>query len=300
MVKLYLGVNNCWAVKRWPLPEDWIEICRRFDVENVQFSFDLLDPKTSEPALSNMIRRVKEISSEADVNIQSTFTGLAAYSMNLLTHPDPGMRADALDWYGRAIEVTSLMGVDTTGGHLAAQSYNDFRDLKRRGFMEQVLIDSVRYLASYARSMGLKMLLWEPMPVMREPPTTIEDSKRLLEKVNFKDGVLVRLTIDLGHQCTPGVSDKDADPYSWLRELGSLSPVIHIQQTDGKADRHWPFTEKYNRVGIIDPAKVIDALEDSGASEVYLMLEYIPPFEEEDDMVLKNLEESIRYLRLFI
>ena len=186
MVKLYLGVNNCWAVKRWPLPEDWIEICRRFDVENVQFSFDLLDPKTSEPALSNMIRRVKEISSEADVNIQSTFTGLAAYSMNLLTHPDPGMRADALDWYGRAIEVTSLMGVDTTGGHLAAQSYNDFRDLKRRGFMEQVLIDSVRYLASYARSMGLKMLLWEPMPVMREPPTTIEDSKRLLEKVNFK------------------------------------------------------------------------------------------------------------------
>ncbi|RJS74678.1 sugar phosphate isomerase/epimerase, partial [Candidatus Bathyarchaeota archaeon] len=78
MVKLYLGVNNCWAVKRWPLPEDWVDVCCSIDVEYVQFSFDLLDPKTSEPALSNMIRRIRDTSSEAGVKIQSTFTGLAA------------------------------------------------------------------------------------------------------------------------------------------------------------------------------------------------------------------------------
>jgi len=300
MVKLYLGVNNCWAVKRWPLPEEWVDVCRSIDVEYVQFSFDLLDPKTSEPALSNMIRRIRDVSSEAGVKIQSTFTGLAAYSMNLLTHPDPGMRADALDWYGRAIEVTSLMNVDATGGHIAAQSYNDFRNPERRRFMEEILVESVKYLASYAKSMGLKMLLWEPMPLKREPPATIGDAKRLLRLVNSEAGVPVRLTIDLGHQCTVGVSGRDADPYSWLKELGAVSPVIHMQQTDGKADRHWPFTSEYNKVGIIKPDKVVDALEESGASEVYLMLEYIPPFEEDDDRVLKNLKESMRYLREFV
>lgn len=299
MVKVYLGWNNCWAVKRWPLPEEWIEICRQMNVEYVQFSFDLLDPKTSEPALSNMIRRIKDATSEYGIKIHSTFTGLAAYSMNLLTHPDAGMRADALDWYGRAIEVTSLMDVYVTGGHIAAQSYNDFKNPERKKFIESILIDSVKFLSAYAKSMGLKMLLWEPMPVLREPPATIEDAKRILEAV--KDGgVPVRLAIDLGHQCTVHVSEKDANPYSWLRELAALSPVIHMQQTDGKGDRHWPFTEKYNKIGIIDPKKVIEAIEDSGALETYLMLEYIPPFEEDDDRVLENLKESIKYLKDFI
>lgn len=300
MVKIHLGFNNCWAVKRWPLPEEWAEICRKMDVEYVQFSFDLLDPKTSEPALSNMIRRIKDATSKYGVKIHSTFTGLAAYSMNLLTHPDVGMRADALDWYGRAIEVTSLMGVYATGGHIAAQSYNDFRSPERRKFIESVLIDSVKYLASYAKSMGLKMLLWEPMPVLREPPATIEDAKRILKMVNDIEAVPVKLAIDLGHQCTVHASGKDTDPYSWLRELGAFSPVIHVQQTDGKGDRHWPFTEKYNKIGIIDPRKVIEAVEDSGATETYFMLEYIPPFEEDDDMVLENLRESLKYLKDFI
>jgi len=30
------------------------------------------------------------------------------------------------------------------------------------------------------------------------------------------------------------------------------------------------------------------------------MLEYIPPFEEEDDRVLENLKESLKYLKDFI
>ncbi|MEM2960164.1 MAG: xylose isomerase, partial [Candidatus Bathyarchaeia archaeon] len=195
---------------------------------------------------------------------------------------------------------TSLMGVDTTGGHIAAQSYNDFRKPERRKFIESILVDSVKYLSSHGKSIGLKMLLWEPMPVLREPPATIGEAKRILEMVNDERGIPVRLAIDLGHQCTINVSGKDTDPYSWLRELGMLSPVIHMQQTDGKGDRHWPFTEKYNKIGIIDPRKVIEALEDSGASETYLLLEYIPPFEEDDNRVLENLKESIKYLKEFI
>jgi sugar phosphate isomerase/epimerase len=118
--------------------------------------------------------------------------------------------------------------------------------------------------------------------------------------VNGGGGVPVRLAIDLGHQCTINVSGKDADPYSWLRELGALSPVVHMQQTDGKGDRHWPFTERYNKIGIIDPRRVVEAIEDSKASETYLMLEYIPPFEEDDDRVLENLKESFKYLKDFI
>ena len=41
----------------------------------------------------------------------------------------------------------------------------------------------------------------------------------------------------------------------------------HLQQTDVKGDRHWPFTKKYNQKAIIKPSQVIEAIEASEAKE---------------------------------
>jgi hypothetical protein len=41
-MRLRLGINNCFAVKRWPRPEDWAPVIRdRLDLRLVQHSFDL-------------------------------------------------------------------------------------------------------------------------------------------------------------------------------------------------------------------------------------------------------------------
>jgi alanine dehydrogenase len=66
------------------------------------------------------------------------------------------------------------------------------------------------------------------------------------------------------------------------------------------ADRHWPFIEEYNRIGIIEPTKLLSALEDGGAGQVYLFLEVIHPFEYPDDKVLEELRESSRYWREYV
>jgi len=301
MTVFHLGVNNCFAVKRWPLPLDWAEICsKELDIDFVQFSFDLMDPRTIEPALSEMISETLDALRETGLKIHSTFTGLAAYSFNLLTHPSLGMRMDALDWYANAIKVTRRLGVKVTGGHVAALSYPDYKNVERRKYLENILIDNLQYLSFLAAHEGLEMILWEPMPLLREPPCTIDDSTRLLKRVNEKSKVPVKLTIDTGHQCTIGVKEQDNDVYLWLEKLASESPVIHVQQTDGKGDRHWPFTEEYNNVGIIKPDKVINAIEKSGAKEVYLMLEIIHPFEAEENKVLKDLKASVNYWKNYI
>lgn len=301
MTVFHLGVNNCFAVKRWPLPEDWAEICsKELEVDLVQFSFDLMDPRTTEPALSEMIAQTTDALRETGLTVHSTFTGLAAYSSNLLTHPNPGMRMDALDWYARAIRVTKRLGVKVTGGHVAAQSYPDYMSPERRVYLEGVLTENLQYLSSLAAHEGLEMLLWEPMPLLREPPCTIADSKRLLKRVNEGSGVPIKLTIDTGHQCTAGVGERDNDVYAWLRELAPESPVIHIQQTDGKGDRHWPFTKRCNDIGIIRPNDVINAVERSKAKEVYLMLEIIHPFEAKESEVLEDLKVSVKYWEDYI
>src|SRR4029450_3050714 len=41
-----LGINTCFAVKRWPEPELWAEIVRaRLGLELVQHSLDLVEPQ---------------------------------------------------------------------------------------------------------------------------------------------------------------------------------------------------------------------------------------------------------------
>lgn len=301
MTEFHLGINNCFAVKRWPLPRDWAEICAHdLELKLVQFSFDLLDPRTTQPAWSWMVAETLDALKAHGLTIHSTFTGLAAYSFNLLTHPNPAMRVDALDWFSKAIGVTARLNVKATGGHLAAQSYLDYRDERRRHLMEESLVEGIGFLSSWAKEMGLEMLLWEPMPLLREPPCTIADAKRLLARANRGAGVPVKLAIDTGHQCTEGVGAQDLDTYAWLRELASESPVIHVQQTDGKGDRHWPFTSKYNDVGIVRPERLISAIEGSGARETYLMLEIIHPFEAPENQILDDLRESARYWRNYV
>jgi len=298
MARIFFGVNNCFAVKRWPMPEDWAEIYSKLDVKYVQFSFDLLDPRTSRRAREHMVELIRDAVRRYGLVLHSTFTGLIAYSLNLLTHPDPLMRMDAVDWYLAAIDTTSAMGVKVAGGHVAAKSVKDYGDAQRRAYLDSVLLDGVKLLRRYAAARGLEMLLWEPMPVPRETPWTMEEAEEILRKANEGPGVPVRLTIDLGHQCT--LSGKEADPYEWLRRFAPMSPAMHIQQTDGKADRHWPFTEEYNRVGIIKPDKVIEAIDASGAKEVYLFLEYIPAPEAPDDNVLRDLEASVKHWKEYL
>jgi len=297
-----LGVNNCWAVKRYVEPEEWIEItATKFDVDHVQFSFDLLDPKTEKSALDQTVSRTLDCCRDYGIKIHSCFTGLAAYSYNLLLHPSLAMRRDAIDWYERALALTAKLKAEAVGGHIGAFSVKDFRDEKKKPFLISNLIETLTHLSFIGKKLGLKCLLWEPMPISREPPSTIDDAKKLLSQVNERSHIPVKLCIDVGHMCNPEVkSERDHDPYSWLRDLGRDSPCLHLQQTDGKADRHWPFIEKYNKIGIIKGDEILSALKESGAEETYLFLEVIHPFEYPDKKVIEELKESVEYWKSYL
>ena len=48
MASVRFGLNTCFAVKRWPEPDEWARIAADLGVRYVQFSFDLADPRGSE------------------------------------------------------------------------------------------------------------------------------------------------------------------------------------------------------------------------------------------------------------
>lgn len=296
MTAYRLGINTCFAVKRWPEPERWAEIVAgALGLDLVQHSLDLVDLDVPPAELTDQAARVGAACGQQGIELGSAFTGLAAYSSNLLLHPDRPARERARYWYRRVLDFTAACGAASAGGHIGAYSVSDWNRPDRRESLWNELIESLAELAAYARGCGLSALMAENLAAAREP-STLEMLGSLLT-----DGdplhAPVMACLDVGHMCVPGTSGDDRDPYAWLRRLGARAPVVQLQQSDGLADHHWPFTAEHNASGVIDAGRVLSALDQSGAEQVALILEVIPPFEQEDDAVISELRESCDYWR---
>jgi sugar phosphate isomerase/epimerase len=293
MTSFRLGVNTCFAVKRWPRPADWAPIVAGdLGVDLVQHSLDLVDLDAD---LRAQAAEVRDACGAAGLELSSTFTGLIAYSTSLLLHPDPATRQRAADWYGRLIEFSARAGARRAGGHVGSLSTADHADPARRRALWKELEETLGQLAARARAAGLDGLLVENMACAREP-ATIADVERLLAPGDAQR-VPVELCLDIGHQCVPGTAGDDRDPYAWLLRLGARAPVVHLQQSDAEGDHHWPFTASYNAQGRIDAGRVLERLIASGAEHVELILEVIPPFEQDDRTVVAELRESVEHWR---
>jgi hypothetical protein len=286
-------VNNGFALKRWPEPEAWAEVIRReLGLREVQLSLDLLDPAWPTTCVDQLCRRVRAVADANNLRISSTFTGLVAYAQNLLAHPVPEVREQAAGWFASALRVTAGVRAGSTGGHWGAFSVRDHVDPVRRAALRRELVGQVQRLAVEAKDLGLASLLWEPMPVPREIPHTVVEAIAVLEEVNTGPGVPVRLCLDLGHCCAEDVAPR-ADPHAWLEQLLPWTAAVHLQQTDGAGDRHWPFTREFAASGIVDPARVLEIVRHSPLPMVHLFLEVCHPHEAPDGRVLDDLKESV-------
>lgn len=296
MPRLHLGINTCFAVKRWPEPEQWLDIIRQdLDLDCCQFSLDLVDPLLDFEALAACAGETRTLAAERGILLHSTFTGLAAYSWSQLLHPSEQMRTAALRWYERAIDFTSQLGAWGMGGHVGAFSVRDAADAERRTALLAEMTRRLSYLARYAAVKGLRFLLFENMAVEREYGYSIEEAQALAGLAT-REGVPLVLCLDVGHPCALHTGTTSDDYLAWLAQPWPHSPVIHLQQTDRGNDHHWPFTDAYNGVGLIRPADVIASIQQwPTASDVYLFLEPIHPFEADDTGVLRDLRESARY-----
>jgi sugar phosphate isomerase/epimerase len=289
-----LGINTCFAVKRWPRPADWAPIVRdTLGLDLVQVSLDLVDLTRDSDLLARDVDEHLEAAARHGLRLHSVFTGVAGYSSNLLLHPSERERDAAERWYERAIDFTARLGCATVGGHVGAYSVPDWADSARRSALWEELTVRLGRLAAVARSRGLEGLLVENLAARREP-STMADIESLITGGD-DEHVPIQLCLDVGHMCVPDTEGDDRDPYAWLARLGGRAAVIQIQQGDTLGDRHWPFTAEHDAVGRIDPERVLRTLGPSAAAP--LIFEVIPAFEAPDGSVIADLIESTRRWR---
>lgn len=293
-MNLRLGINNCFAVKRWPLPDEWAQIiAQELELGLVQHSLDLTDLAGDETLLAVQADEVRSACARAGVLIDSVFTGLAAYSSNLMLGPTRGGRERAVAYWAQAIRLAAKLEAGSVGGHLGSLSRADADNPARRAALWEELDRHLEDLRWQAGALGVSTLLAENMACDREPSHMAE--LRRLMRDGDRERAAVRLCLDVGHHCVPGTSGEERDPYAWLRALGGVAAVVHLQQTTADGDGHWPFTAQRNAIGRIEASRVLDALAESGAIEVALIIEVIPSFEADDRSVLADLRESVDY-----
>ncbi|MGZ4168542.1 MAG: sugar phosphate isomerase/epimerase family protein [Solirubrobacteraceae bacterium] len=292
-MRLTLGINNCFAVKRWPRPDEWAQVVReQLELDVVQHCLDLTDLSAD---VDLDAQAVRDACAGAGLRLHSVFTGLVAYSANLMLAPEATERRRGFDLWSRAIRFAAGAGAVSVGGHVGSLSRRDADDADRRALLWSEVRIRLAELSGLASRQGLGALLVENMACDREP-CRIPEIESLLAAADA-DHAAITLCLDVGHQCVSGAAGDEADPYAWLRRLGRRTTVVHLQQSDADGDHHWPFTEEYNARGRIRAEAVLDALAASGAEEVALVLEVVPPFEADDGRVLRELRESVLYWR---
>ena len=293
MAQIKLGINTCFAVKRWPRPSDWISITKNeLKLGGAQISTDLLSPSFEFSSAIKYMEEVKIVASAYDLEIHSLFTGLAAYSSNLLLSNSESERKSAFEWFCRLVDLANLVGAKGIGGHIGAISVDANKDSKSRTGLIESLKEYMFKLAEYAKSNGLEHLQFENLAVVREYGHSIVEAKDLEDSL-MNSSVPWILCLDVGHPAALGRESKDNNIRDWISQPWRNTPVLQLQQSAYSSDRHAPYFSRDPIEGENSPAEIIRGVNKWEASTVPAFFEIIHPHEVSDELVLKEIKESI-------
>lgn len=288
-----LGINTCFAVKRWTQPDDILRIVSdSLGLDLCQLSVDnlpLADPTSAEARA--YVRRFAAESEHAGVELHSIFTGLAAYSTNLLLSDDAEVRDAAESWYAALITLGGSVGVTSVGGHIGALSVPSAAEPARRDSLLAELLERMLRLAERASAEGVSTLLFENMAVGREPGSGCEDALELESSLSSASAPW-QLCLDVGHPVAME-ADGNRDPLGlWFSAPWRTLPMLQLQYSRPGADMHGNFDETDPEVGV-SPRQVSAAIADAGWERNPMFIEVIPAHEKCDDAVVPELRRSV-------
>lgn len=198
---IYLVADNCFAIKRWVEPEQWLTVAADLGLKYVQASTDNeFDALYSDTAYMNdWVAKVLAASQATGMQVKSMYTGYQTYRTAGLGHPDPRVRDRIIDgWLKPTIGYCAQLGAEL-GFHLFAYPDSVLQDRVRYLSVTDRIIDDLAGIAQYAHEQGVRISV-EQMYSPHQPPWTIEQSRYFLSEVYQRAGSACYVTIDTGHQ----------------------------------------------------------------------------------------------------
>ena len=375
--KISIGIDNCFALKRWVTPSEWARVIRELGMRYVEGVADLeIEPLlTPKSVHDDWINAVNEQKAKHGVEVVMMYSNDSTYDTAGFAHEDARIRDYYVDgWFDEYMRISAAIGADV-GYFVHGVPEEILYDKARYEQMGRNVYDCMNRVGDQAKKYGVKHVALEQMYTPHQPPFTIASMRKLMQQT-LKDGHYpLYVTEDVGHHCpfylrpteetlvkgfarycedgyiplwlgsrkaqelftgerkagrdtlqkdtirailedveeNPHLfsEEKDNDCYRWLRELGCWSPVVHLQQTNGKSSGHAPFSPEANEDGIIHPVKILRALKEAydqpedptmpeRCDHIYLIQELYLSTKDIGYQGLHKLAWSTDYLRRFI
>lgn len=294
---LTLSLNTNPLVNRFAEPDDLVDtIAREIRIRDIQLTHEFVNPSWPAAVIRRLTRDLDRALLRTGARVTSGMTGPYG-RLNHFGHPDPDVRRYYVDWFKTFADIIGDLGGRSIGTQFAIFTFRDYDDPQRREDLTRIAIDCWAEVAAHGRSAGLKYVFWEPMSVGREFGETIQACRALQDRLTAADmAIPMWMMADIDHGDVTSPDPDDTDPYAWARAVPKLSPIIHIKQSMTDKSGHRPFTAQYNAKGAIQPAPLLAALADGGATDNEICLELsFKEREPSDRHVIPHIAESVAF-----
>lgn len=199
--KLYLVLDNCFAVKRWVRPAEWMEVVKELGFNYVQASTDNeIDPIFSPPEyMDDWFREVKHCEKTIGVKVANFYTGYQTYRTVGLAHHDKRVRRKVVEeWFKPLIRRIADLKSTGIGIYYHAIPDEALQDPDKYEERTRIVKELLGEIAVYAYENGIQISL-EQMYDPHQPPWTIDGARQYLKDVLSNCKKPLYITLDVGH-----------------------------------------------------------------------------------------------------
>lgn len=201
--RIYLGIDNCFAIKRWTEPEEWGRVVKDLGLKYVEAVPDLeCEPMlTPDDYRKDWIDKANAMRDKLGVQIVMFYSNDSTYDSIGFSHPDARVRNYFVDqWFGRFTDLAAAVGADM-GYYVQATPENLL--YKKNGRTEayenakQCMVD----VNKMAKGKGIRNVVLEQMYTPHQPPFSINGMEELMKEITKRSEYPFYFTEDVGHHC---------------------------------------------------------------------------------------------------
>lgn len=200
--KIFLVLDNCFAIKRWVKPADWLELTHEIGFAFAQASTDNeIDPLFSTfDYMDDWFSEVKKSEQVTGVKVINFYTGYQTYRTIGLAHHDSRIRRKLVEgWFKPIIQRIAELQAAGIGFSFFAMPDAVLQDPAQYKERTEIIMDLLGELAGYAYLNHEVQVSFEQMYAPQQPPWTIAQSRHYLESCYAIRKKPVYITLDVGH-----------------------------------------------------------------------------------------------------
>ncbi len=201
--RIHLGIDNCFAIKRWTEPCEWGKVIGEMGLQYVEAVPDLeceplLNPADYRRDWTEKVNRLRE---ETGIRVVMFYSNDSTYDSIGFSHPDGRIRRHFVEnWFGNFIEMASAIGSDI-GYYVQATPESMLYSAEGRREAASRAYECIVRVNRMAGDAGIRHVALEQMYTPHQPPFRIADMRSLIVNVTRDSGVPFFLTEDVGHHC---------------------------------------------------------------------------------------------------